>query len=99
MCWKLRFHAVSRSSCVEHRDAVGHVVEGDPQLGLTLADLVQQPRVFHRDNRLRREVLQQRDLLVGERPDFLAVCCDSSEQPIVLAQRHGENVRMPPSWT
>ena len=29
---------------------------------------VMQPRVLHRDDRLRREVLQQRDLLVGERP-------------------------------
>ena len=38
-----------------------------------LARLVNQPRVLHRDDRLRREVLQQRDLLVGERPDFLAI--------------------------
>ena len=28
---------------------------------------VEQPRILHRDDRLRREVLQQRDLLVGER--------------------------------
>ena len=28
-----------------------------------LAQFAQQPRVFHRDHRLRREVLQQRDLL------------------------------------
>ena len=34
---------------------------------------VNQPRVLHRDDRLRREVLQQRDLLVGERAHFLAV--------------------------
>ena len=34
---------------------------------------VDQPRVLHRDDRLRREILQQRDLLVGERPHFLAV--------------------------
>ena len=27
-----------------------------------------QPRVLHRDHRLRGEVLQQRDLPVGERP-------------------------------
>jgi hypothetical protein len=35
--------------------------------------LGQEPRVLDRDHRLRREVLQQRDLLLGERPDFLAV--------------------------
>ena len=38
-----------------------------------LARLGDQPRVLHRDDRLRREVLQQRDLLVGERPHLLAV--------------------------
>ncbi len=38
-----------------------------------LARLGKQPRVLHRDHRLRREVLQQRDLLVGERPNLLAV--------------------------
>ena len=50
---------------VKHRDAVAHIVEGDAQLGLALADLVQQPGILHRDNRLCREVLQQRDLLVA----------------------------------
>ena len=38
-----------------------------------LARLGDQPRVLHRDDRLRREVLQQRDLLVGERPHLLAI--------------------------
>ena len=51
---------------------------------------VMQPRVLHRDDRLRREVLQQRDLLVGERPDLLAVGDNGAEQRIVLAQRHEE---------
>ena len=37
-----------------------------------LARLGDQPRVLHRDDRLRGEVLQQRDLLVGEGPDLLA---------------------------
>ena len=55
-----------------------------------LARLGQQPRVLHRDHRLRREVLQQRDLLVGERPDLLAIDGDDAEQGIVFAQRHDE---------
>ncbi len=49
---------------------------------------VDQPRVLHRDDRLRREILQQRDLLLGERPHFLAVYVDRSEQGAVVAQRH-----------
>ena len=52
-----------------------------------------QPRVLHRDHRLGGEVLQQRDLLVGERPHFLAVDRDVSEQrarPCGAARsRHG----------
>src|SRR6202051_2807203 len=36
--------------------------------------------VFHRDHRLRSEVLHQRSLLVGERADFLAVDRDRAEQ-------------------
>src|SRR6185436_12553665 len=42
---------------VEHRDAVAHVVEGDAQFHLALPDLVQQPRVVHRDYRLCSKVL------------------------------------------
>ena len=45
-----------------------------------LARLGDQPRVLHRDHRLRREILQQRDLLVGERPHFLAVNAIMPEQ-------------------
>jgi hypothetical protein len=44
------------------------------------------PRIFHRDHRLRREVLQQRDLLVGERPHFLTVNVDRAEHGIVPAK-------------
>ena len=51
---------------------------------------VDQPRVLHRDDRLRREVLQQRDLLVRERADFLAVDVRMPEQRIVLPQRHAK---------
>ena len=58
---------------VEHRHAVAHVLEGDAEFLLALADFVQQPRILHRDHRLRGEVLQQGDLLVGERPHLLAV--------------------------
>jgi len=37
---------------------------------------------------LRRKVLQQCDLFVGERPEFLTIDCEGAEQRIVFAQRH-----------
>ena len=63
------------------------------------AQFAEQPRVLHRDDRLGGEVLQQRDLLVGERPHLLAVDCDDAEQRIILAQGHASMVRAPPRST
>ena len=57
---------------VEHRHPVAHVVEGDAQLGLPLADFVQQPRIVHRNDRLRRETLQQCNVFVREGADLAA---------------------------
>jgi hypothetical protein len=45
-----------------------------------LARLGDEPRIFHRNHGLRREVPQQRDLLVGERPHLLPISGDRSEQ-------------------
>ena len=73
MSWNLRFHATRCWRFVEHGDTVAHVLERDAQFFLALADFVEQPRVLHRDHRLGGEVLQQRDLFVGERPDLLAI--------------------------
>jgi len=50
------------------------------------ARLSQQPRVLHRDHRLRGEILQQRDLLVGERENFFAMHDDRPEQRLVFAR-------------
>ena len=65
---------------VEHRGEVaGRGIDDLQYLGgrglllQRLARLGQEPRVLHCNDRLRREVLQQRDLLVGERPHLLAV--------------------------
>ena len=55
-----------------------------------LALLVDQPRVLHRDHRLRREVLQQGNLLVGEAADFLAIERDEADrQAASLRAAHG----------
>ena len=77
---------------VEHRDAVGHVVEGDAQLGLALADFVQQPRILHRDHRLRREVFATARSAcrrtAGPRGGAAAIMPSSTS---VLAQRHAQH--------
>jgi hypothetical protein len=76
---------------VKHDDAIGHVVEGDAQFGLPLADFIEQPCILDGDYRLGREVLEQSDLLVGKWPDFLAVDEDIPEESVVPAERDGEN--------
>ena len=63
----------------------------------SVRQLVQQPRVLDGDDGLRGEVLHQLDLLVGERPDLLAVDDDGADQLAVLEHRHGEDVRAPPA--
>ena len=51
----------------------------------------EQPRVLHRDDRLRREILYQRDLLVREWPHLLTVDRDSPEEHLVFTQRDRQN--------
>jgi len=62
---------------VEHwHDVAGQAVDDPQHLGgrglllQRLAGLSQQPRIFHRNDCLCREILQQCDLLVGKRSDF-----------------------------
>src|ERR1700749_2930914 len=55
-----------------------------------LAQLAEQPRVFDRDDRLRREILQQRYLLLRERPHLLAINREDAQELLVLAQRNGK---------
>src|ERR1700746_3658623 len=38
-----------------------------------LAGLSQKPRILHRDNRLRREILQERDFFLGKGADFCRI--------------------------
>ena len=91
---------------VEHRrEIAGRGVDDLQYLGgrglllQRLARLGDQPRVLHRDDRLRGEVLQQRDLLVGKRPHLPAVDDDRAEQACVLAQRNDQDGACPPSST
>ena len=60
-----------------------------------LARLGQEPRVLHCYDRLRREILQQRDLLFGERSDLSAVQDDGSGQFSFFAKRHPQGCANP----
>ena len=79
---------------IEHRrEVAGRGIDDLQHLGgrglllQRLARLGDEPRVLHRDDRLRREILQQRDLLIGERPHLVAMDRDDAEQPLVPAER------------
>src|SRR5262249_44199383 len=52
------------------------------------AQLVEQSRVLDGDDGLGGEVLYQRDLFVGERPDFLTVDADRTDERALLEHRH-----------
>jgi hypothetical protein len=52
-----------------------------------LTQFVHQPRILHCDDRLLGKVLQQRDLLISERPYFLAECGNGAEDRTVSAKR------------
>ena len=70
---------------VYHGYAVAHVAEGDAQLGLAIAQLLEQPGTLHRDNRLRREVLQQRDLSFVECSHLLAIDRHDADDGVLFA--------------
>jgi hypothetical protein len=80
---------------MEHRrEIAGRGVDDLQDLGgrslllQCLARLGQEPRVLHRNNRLRREILQQCNLLIGEGENFLAMHDDRPEQRFVFSQRN-----------
>src|SRR5262245_1173589 len=68
-------------------DDLKHVGSGGLLLQ-RLAQLVEKARVLDRDDRLRREVRNQRDLLVGEGANFLTINGDGSNQLVTLEHRH-----------
>jgi hypothetical protein len=63
--------------------AVGLLLQG-------LARFIDQPSILHRNDRLRSEILQQRDLLVRERAHLLPIDDEVTEKRIFFAQRHRE---------
>src|SRR6516164_7775186 len=63
-----------------------------------LARLAQEPRVLHRDDRLRGKILQEGNLPFGERPDLLAKCGDDADECFILPQRHDHRVGAWSRW-
>src|SRR6516225_11031244 len=55
------------------------------------ARLVYEPRVFHCDDRLRCEILDERNLLFGEWPHLLARGDNLPEKSVVLAESHKQD--------
>ena len=76
---------------VEHRDPVAHIVEGDAQLGLAVAQLLEQARVLDRDHRLVREGGGQLDLRVGERLDARAGDNKDTDHRVFAQKRNAEH--------
>jgi hypothetical protein len=56
-----------------------------------LPQFLEQPCVLDSDDRLVGEILDQLDLLVGERPDFLAVNDNRADQLVFLEHRHEQD--------
>src|SRR5439155_15049692 len=62
----------------------GLLVEGLTRLG-------DKPHVFHRDDRLRREIFDGGDLFVREGPRLVPIEAKQPQDAIFPAKRHGEN--------
>src|SRR5262249_55671068 len=60
------------------------------QFCVTLLDLLKQPNVLDRDNRLRCEGFKELDLLLGERADLHPTDHDRSNRDLLTQQRRGE---------
>ncbi|MFZ1152920.1 MAG: hypothetical protein WAR76_24835 [Xanthobacteraceae bacterium] len=69
---------------LEHVGSGGLLLERLPQF-------VEQPRVLDGDDGLSGEVCNQRDLLVGERPDLDPPNRDDADDPIFSQHRHSED--------
>ena len=68
---------------LQHLSGRGLLLQG-------LAGLGDQTRVLDRDDRLRGEILQQCDLLVGKRAHFFTVEGQGAEQSAILAKRRDQ---------
>jgi hypothetical protein len=75
----------------EHDNAVAHIVEGDAQLGLTVAQFLEQPGILDRDHRLVSKGGGQLDLLARVGLDARPVNSEYADQLITARQRNAEH--------
>ena len=71
-------------------DALAEFAVARGQFVGALLQFAEQPRILDRDHRLGGEVFEQRNLLFGERPDFVPMDVDDAEERALAAQRHRE---------
>jgi len=87
-CVQHRLHIGGRAADdVQHVAGRGLVFERFFEVAGTGLQFAEQPRVLHRDDRLHREVFQERDLFFREWPHLVAAARDHAEQRPVFAQR------------
>jgi len=72
---------------LEHVAGRGLVFERFFEIARAGLQFAEQPRILHRNDRLHRKVLQERDLFFREWPHLAAGAGDHAEQRPVLAQR------------
>ena len=75
---------------LEHLGGRGLLLQRLGEIVGALAQLVEQPRVLDGDHGLRGEVLDQLDLLVGERAYLLTIDDEGAYQRDFLEHRHGD---------
>jgi hypothetical protein len=86
-----RLHIGGRAADdVEHVTGRGLVFERLLEVSGAPTQFAKQPRILHGDDRLRREVLKQRDLLVRERTDLFAIDGQHTDQHLVFTQSDNE---------
>ena len=79
---------------LEHIGGGGLLLQRFGKIVGALAQLVEQPRVLDRDDGLVGEILDELDLLVGERPDLLAVDASAPTSLSSLQHRHANTARL-----
>jgi hypothetical protein len=91
MAWNTRLQLARRArDNFQHLGGRRLLLQGFAQIIRALPQLVEEPRVLDGDDGLGGEILDKLDLLIGERPDFLAVNDNGTNQLRVFQHRHGQ---------
>jgi hypothetical protein len=75
---------------LQHVARRGLVFERLLQVARAVLQLVEEPRILHRDDRLRRETFQDCDFSVGKRPYLSTNEGEDAQNLIVLGERHDQ---------